>query len=210
MKQIGIIDYGMGNIQCVANALEFLGYTPLISSDSLILKDCNAYILPGVGAFSEAMNNLIALDLVSFLTSEVMNNKKPILGICLGMQLMMQSSEEMGHHEGLGWIEGSVIPIPPSLSIKVPHVGWNTVKIQNNALLFDNLGENPHFYFDHSFHVVCDSSYISAYCMVEDMKLTASLQFNHIFATQFHPEKSQTKGLKLLRNYLNFVERLAC
>lgn len=210
MKKIGIIDYGMGNIQCVANALEYLGYDAVISDQHADLKVCDALILPGVGAFAEAMNNLCNRDLITFLTSEVIDNGKPILGICLGMQLLVESSEELGFHNGLGWIKGKVIAIPPNTSAPVPHVGWNNIHTQNSAILFQQLDENSHFYFDHSFHVVCDPKFVSAYCTYGTIQLCASIQNNHIFATQFHPEKSQTKGLKLLRNYLNFVKEYRC
>lgn len=210
MKTIGIIDYGMGNVQSVANALEFLGYTATITDQHAKLKTCDAFILPGVGAFAEAMKNLHERDLISLLTSEIIQKSKPFLGICLGMQLLMESSEEMGLHTGLGWIKGSVVAIAENSSVRVPHVGWNNLETTENSSLFKNLSENSHFYFDHSFHVLCDPYYISAHCTYGPYIFTAALQYKHIFATQFHPEKSQTKGLKLLRNYLNFVEEYSC
>jgi glutamine amidotransferase len=210
MKKIAIIDYGMGNIQSVANALEFLGYSAIISDKQEILQQCDAYILPGVGAFYEAMHNLTQRNLITFLTTEVIEKHKPLLGICLGMQLLMESSQEMGFHTGLGWIKGEVIAIPADDSIRTPHVGWNNLYTTKTAQLFTDLGEDGHFYFDHSFYVQCDKQYISAYCEYGPLHLTAALQKDHIFATQFHPEKSQTKGLKLLRNYLNFVEETSC
>lgn len=210
MKKIAIIDYGMGNVQSVANALEFLGYNAVITDKHETLQQCDAYILPGVGAFAEAMNNLRKRDLILLLTIQVIEKRKPLLGICLGMQLLVESSEEMGLHTGLGWIKGSVVAIPENSSVRVPHVGWNNLETTENSSLFTNLGENSHFYFDHSFHVLCDPHYISAHCTYGPYIFTAALQHNHIFATQFHPEKSQTKGLKLLRNYLNFVEEYSC
>ncbi len=210
MKKIAIIDYGMGNVQSVANALEFLGYCPTVSDEHDLLKECDAYILPGVGAFAEAMNNLRQRDLIPLLHSRVIEQGKPILGICLGMQLFLESSEEMGLHEGLGWIEGRVVAMMPSELLRVPHVGWNNIRAQEGSPLFAGIHEGGHFYFDHSYHVVCDERYISAKCSYASYEVTAALQHKNIFATQFHPEKSQTKGLKLLRNFLNYVEECSC
>lgn len=210
MKKIAIIDYGMGNVQSVANALDFLGYTAVITDDHNVLKECDAYILPGVGAFAEAMNNLRQRHLISLLHAEVIEKQKPILGICLGMQLFLQSSEEMGLHEGLGWIEGKVIAMKPDNTLRVPHVGWNDIVAKENSSLFMGVNIDANFYFDHSYHVVCDEYYVSAKCNYGSFELTAALQHKNLFATQFHPEKSQTKGLKLLRNFLNFVEEYPC
>ncbi len=208
MKKIAIIDYGMGNVQSVANALEFLGYNAIITDNRNALIQCDAYILPGVGAFAEAMNNLRSRDLISLLQSQIIEKHKPILGICLGMQLFLETSEEMGLHQGLSWIKGKVVAIPNT--IQVPHVGWNNCIFTPNSSLFKHLTENSHFYFDHSFHVVCDEKYITAYCQDGPLSITSALQYNNIFATQFHPEKSQTKGLKILRNFLDYVEETSC
>lgn len=210
MKKIAIIDYGMGNVQSVANALEFLGYSSVITDDHSVLKGCDAYILPGVGAFAEAMNNLQERHLISLLDTEVIQKGKPILGICLGMQLFLQSSEEMGLHKGLGWIEGKVVAMIPESHVRVPHVGWNDIIAKEDASLFTGVSKDAHFYFDHSYHVVCNEQYVSAKCLYGSYELTAALHYNNLFATQFHPEKSQTKGLKLLRNFLNFVEESPC
>lgn len=210
MKKIAIIDYGMGNVQSVANALELLGYTATITDDHEVLKVSDAYILPGVGAFAEAMNNLRERHLIPLLHTQVIESGKPILGICLGMQLFLQSSEEMGLHEGLGWIEGKVIAMTPDSTLRVPHVGWNDIVAQEDSPLFTGVNKDAHFYFDHSYHVVCEERYISAKCQYGLYELTAALQYKNLFATQFHPEKSQTKGLKLLRNFLNFVEEYSC
>lgn len=210
MKKIAIIDYGMGNVQSVANALEFLGYTATITDDHDLLKAADAYILPGVGAFAEAMNNLRARHLIPLLHRQVIEAGKPILGICLGMQLFLQSSEEMGLHEGFGWIEGKVIAMTPDSTLRVPHVGWNDIIAKEDASLFAGVNKDAHFYFDHSYHVVCEERYVSAKCQYGSYELTAALQHKNVFATQFHPEKSQTKGLKLLRNFLNFIEEYPC
>lgn len=208
MKKIAIIDYGMGNVQSVANALEFLGYNAIITDNHDALRQCDAYILPGVGAFAEAMNNLRSRNLITLLQSQIIEKHKPILGICLGMQLFLETSEEMGLHHGLSWIKGKVVALPNT--IQVPHVGWNNCIFTPKSSLFKHLTENSHFYFDHSFHVVCDEKYITAYCQDGPLSITSALQYNNIFATQFHPEKSQTKGLKILRNFLDYVEETSC
>lgn len=204
--QVGIINYSMGNIQSVANALSFLGHTPIISDNPKVLQSADAYILPGVGAFGEAMKNLQACGFIEFLNKEIIENKKPILGICLGMQLMAKSSLELGMHEGLGWIDANVIPLPSSEDIRVPHVGWNNLDIKIKSPLFSRLGENSHFYFDHSFYFSSrDKDCIMATCE-HGIDICVAIRKDNIFATQFHPEKSQTSGLKLLRNFLDYSE----
>lgn len=203
-KKIVILDYDMGNTFSISNALTKLGYESIISSDKETINNADALILPGVGAFKEAMFNLKQKELIETLNHNVLEKKKPILGICLGMQLMANSSEEMGETKGLGWIEGEVktIDIP---NVRVPHVGWNSIEITKQDPLYKGLSSDIHFYFDHSYHFVCKEEFVSAYTLYDEL-LVASIQKENILATQFHPEKSQTMGLKLLRNFLNFVE----
>lgn len=203
-KKIVILDYDMGNTLSISNALKKLGYESIISSDKDEIDTADGIILPGVGAFKEAMNSLKQKDLIDVLNINIIQKKKPILGICLGMQLMAKSSQEMGHTEGLGWIEAEVkaINIP---DIRVPHVGWNSIEIIKEKPLFNDLKSDIHFYFDHSFHFICDKQYVSSYTLYKEL-IVASVQKENIFATQFHPEKSQTMGLKLLRNFLNYIE----
>ncbi|PHR55231.1 MAG: imidazole glycerol phosphate synthase subunit HisH [Arcobacter sp.] len=204
--KVGIINYHMGNIQSVVNALTFLGHIPLVSSDPNKLKDADAYILPGVGAFAQAMKNLEHEALIEFLNEEVLFKKKPILGICLGMQLMTNYSLELGEHKGFGWIDAQVLPIPISSHLRVPHVGWNNLEIYEKEPLFSRLNKTSHFYFDHSFYVYSnDKSIITATCN-HGVEMCVSFRKDNIFATQFHPEKSQTSGLKLLRNFLDYCE----
>jgi len=204
--KVGIINYGMGNIQSVSNALSFLGHTPIISSDPNKLQEADAYILPGVGAFGEAMSNLQKYNMLTFLHTEIITNKKPILGICLGMQLMTNSSLELGTHKGLGWIEAEVLPIPGNLNLRVPHVGWNNLVIKSKEPLFSYLDENSHFYFDHSLYVSCRDTDSIIATSKHGIEMCVAFRKGNIFATQFHPEKSQTSGLKLLRNFLNYAE----
>ena len=205
MTRIVIIDYGMGNLESVKNALEFLGYSPVISRDPAEVAAADAYILPGVGAFPLAMKNLEASGLVAPLTDNVIGKKKPILGICLGMQLMARSSTELGVNAGLGWLDAEVVHIPPADALKVPHVGWNDVQIAKDSVLFKNFPERTHFYFDHSYHFVCARKTIAADCQYGS-PIVAAVEQDNICATQFHPEKSQNAGLRLLRNFLNAVE----
>lgn len=203
-KSILIVNYGMGNIGSVSNALDYLGGKYVISNHKRDLGLADAIILPGVGAFGAAMENLRQLDLVDELTEQVTIKKKPFLGICLGMQLLAKDSVEMGHFAGLGWIDGNVVEIDPSAGLRVPHVGWNEVTPTQPDPLFRRIEEGAHFYFDHSFHLQCSEPAVSAVCEYGG-RYVAAIQKENILAVQFHPEKSQRSGLKLLRNFLNFV-----
>lgn len=203
-KKILIIDYGMGNIMSVAMALEYLGADFSISAHLDDIQNADAYILPGVGAFNAAMKNIYERDLLEPLTNEVVGNKKPFLGICLGMQLLAESSTEKGFTKGFGWIQGEVVNIEPDENIRVPHVGWNNITHIGDTVLFDNMAGELNFYFDHSYHMKCNTSVKIAECCY-GKKIVAAVRQENIFATQFHPEKSQRNGLKLLRNYLNFI-----
>ena len=204
-KRIMIINYGMGNIGSVANALRTLQSDYFVSGRREDLRQADAYILPGVGAFPAAMENLRKLDLIGELTEQTLTRGKPLLGICLGMQLLAESSVEQGFSEGLGWIRGHVVKLEPRDGLRIPHVGWNNVSFSRSDFLFRNIDGSPHFYFDHSYHLQCAEEIISATCDYGGTWV-AGVQKKNIFATQFHPEKSQRNGLKLLRNYLNFVE----
>lgn len=199
-----VIDYGVGNIQSVVNALRFLGYEPNVSAEVRDIRSANIYIFPGVGAFGEAMKNLRALKIIDVLTEEVVQRKKPVLGICLGMQLLAQNSEEYGYHKGLGWIEGEVKKMSGNLDARIPHVGWNNISVSEKEPLFSRTEESPSFYFDHSFQFVCPPKYVAAWCMHGNYTI-AAVQKQNIFGVQFHPEKSQIQGLKLLRGFLNYA-----
>jgi glutamine amidotransferase len=205
MKNVIIIDYGMGNLSSVAHGFKFLGYQAEISSRSKDIAKAEALVLPGVGCFAEAMKNLIELAIVDILQEKVLIKKTPFLGICLGMQLLAEDSVENGKHQGLNFIPGHVVRIPFAKEIRVPHVGWNTVRPLRRQPLFIRLPDRADFYFDHSYHFECDDKYISSVCDY-GITITASLQYDNIFATQFHPEKSQVNGLKVLRGFLNYIE----
>jgi glutamine amidotransferase len=204
--KIGIVDYGMGNIGSVRAALEYLRADCFVSSDPDALRTADAFILPGVGAFGVAMENLVRLGLPVFLDEQVRRRGKYLLGICLGMQLLAEDSTEEGFHRGLGWIDGHVVALEPSPSMPVPHVGWSAVRRREDDPLMAGLDANAHFYFDHSYHLVCDPAVVTSTCEFE-RPVVASVRRGTVFATQFHPEKSQRSGLKLLRNFLNVAEK---
>jgi glutamine amidotransferase len=205
-QKIVIIDYGVGNIHSVSNAISFLGYKKLkISADLNIIADADVLILPGVGAFDEAVKNLRDRHLEAILNEQVLIKKTPILGICVGMQMLASHSEENGFHEGLNWIEGTVKKLDLPVSFAVPHVGWNNVIVKNKEPLFTRNDLESNFYFDHSYYFDCDSRYVSAYCDY-GIKVTAAVQRDNIFGVQFHPEKSQTNGLKLFRSFFNSIK----
>lgn len=204
-ENIVIVDYGVGNTNSVSNAIKYLGYNKLIISDNeFVIKNADVLILPGVGAFEEAANNLRARNLDLILNEQVLEKKKPILGICVGMQLMATLSEENGIHNGLNWIEGKVKKLQLPKEFAVPHVGWNDVTVNSIKPLFERNVDNSNFYFDHSYYYDCDPSYVSAYCDYH-IKVTAAIQKDNIFGVQFHPEKSQTNGLKLFRDFFNSI-----
>ncbi|HOW35812.1 MAG TPA: imidazole glycerol phosphate synthase subunit HisH [Candidatus Omnitrophota bacterium] len=202
--KVAIIDYGVGNVHSVACALSFLGYRNMTTRDPKIIRQADALILPGVGAFGQAMANLKKFDLLELLNGEVLRKGKPILGICLGMQILGNSSEESPGHKGLGWIDFDVVSIPQSPQLKVPHVGWNTLRVENQKDLFTGLEEEPHFYFDHSYYADCSNGYTVARCHYGAM-MPAVVVKGNITGVQFHPEKSQRNGLKLFRNYFNHL-----
>lgn len=203
-RRLLIVDYGMGNIGSVSNALDLLGGHYLVSNRRQDLAGADAIILPGVGAFGAAMANLRALDLVGALSDQVIGLRKPFLGICLGMQLLAKDSFENGFSTGLGWLDAHVLAMQPGGELRVPHVGWNNVTRPLAHPLFERIDGDAHFYFDHSFHLECGDDAVIASCDYGD-RYVAAVQKDNVLAVQFHPEKSQRNGLKLLRNFLNIV-----
>lgn len=200
---IAIIDYGLGNLHSVAGAVEKLGFPVVVSSDIVQLQKAEKLIFPGVGAFADGMKNLRHLKLVEPLSEMVLRQKKAILGICLGFQLMSKDSFEFGHHLGLGWIDASVIRLNPSdNSLRVPHVGWNDLTQVNPCILFEGIAKDALFYYTHSYFVKPeDENLVMGQCDYGGY-FTAALQNGNIYGTQFHPEKSQHYGLMLLKNFL--------
>lgn len=202
-RRIHIIDYGMGNLKSIINSLNYLGYENITVDDSEAnIEKSDFLILPGVGAFDQAMYNLESRGLIDPLSDSVIKQKKPVLAICLGMQLIMQSSEEGEARNGLCWLDGKVELLTPDNNLRIPHVGWNNLNIANKTYLFDGMGQSPDFYFVHSYHVLCDSSLTLATCNY-GYDFNAAINHENIFAFQFHPEKSQKNGLKLIDNILS-------
>ena len=202
---IALIDYKMGNLQSVMNAFEILRDDVKLTQSLEDLQKAEAIVLPGVGAFGDGMKNLKELGLIPVLQKEVQEKKKPILGICLGMQLMAREGTEYGLHKGLGWLEGVVDLIKPSYSsFKVPHMGWNDVSVKEESKLFADI-EEPVYYFVHSYSFVPDAKEeksVVATCS-HGQEIVAAVEKEDMFGVQFHPEKSQGAGLKVLENFLS-------
>lgn len=204
-QNIVIIDYGVGNTHSVSNAISYLGYKKLRISDSEeLIKKADALILPGVGAYEEAVKNLRDRNLEQLLNEEVLVKKKPILGICVGMQMLAEGSEENGWHDGLNWMKGKVKKLNLPEKFAIPHVGWNNITIENKEPMFNRIVNDSNFYFDHSYYFDCDDEIMAAWCDY-GVKVTAAVQKDNIFGVQFHPEKSQTNGLKFFRGFFNSI-----
>jgi glutamine amidotransferase len=208
LPKIAIVDYGAGNLKSIANAFEAIGILGTVVTRPEELQKADAIVLPGVGAFADGFLNLSKKKFIEELNRQVIENKKPYLGICLGLQFLMEKSFENGCHEGLGWVKGVVKKIQPrDNTFKIPHMGWNNSKVQKEGGLFLELGCEPVFYFVHSYCVEVDqeqSNSITSVCW-HGQEIVASLQKENIFGVQFHPEKSQGAGLKLLKNFTELI-----
>lgn len=197
---IVIIDYKMGNVGSILNMLKKIGEEAVISSDLEEIKKANKLILPGLGSFDAGIKNLTDLGLIPALNQKVLNEKTPILGICLGMQLFSQKSEE-GISKGLGWIDGVVKKFQfENKELKIPHMGWNTIEFTKNDVLFSDMLEKSRFYFVHSYHVVCQEKEIIATTNY-GYDFPSVIRQDNIIGVQFHPEKSHKFGKKLLENF---------
>jgi glutamine amidotransferase len=199
--KIVIVDYGMGNIPSIVSAIKHVGNNNVLVSDSAKeLESADRILLPGVGNFSQAMKIIQDKGLDDILSELVLVKKKPILGICLGMQLLGKSSTESGFNEGLGFIDGKVEVFVNS-KIKVPHVGYNQISINNNSRLYQTIKPNPDYYFTHSFKMTTEADIGQSLCNYSE-DFVASFEVENIAGTQFHPELSQHNGLKLLNNFI--------
>lgn len=207
---LAILDYGMGNVRSIENAFTLLGEEVCITDDEKILSTAEAIIVPGVGAFSDGMKNLKKKNLLKVLEKEIIHKKKPYLGICLGLEFLAEKSYEGGEHVGFGWIKGKVTQLQPNVStLRVPHIGWNDIEILKNEGLFQEI-HKPTFYFLHSYYLEVDKSeenIVTSICDYGGNKITATLQKDNIYAVQFHPEKSQSTGIKLLKNFLGDIRK---
>tara|TARA_B100001093_G_C26810165_1_gene1007226 strand:+ start:1040 stop:1654 length:615 start_codon:yes stop_codon:yes gene_type:complete len=203
---IGIIDYGMGNLFSVKNSLNFLGEDSILCYNSDDLNKVDKIILPGVGAFPDCIRNLKKRELIDSLNYNVMQKKTPILGICLGMQAMATISYELEKTDGLGWIDAEVIPLESDNNDdKIPNIGWENIEFSEKTQLMSGFALNPDFYFVHSYFMQCnDTTDIDSWYYYGKQKVTASIQKQHIFGTQFHPEKSSEFGLQVLINFIDY------
>ena len=197
---IAIIDYDAGNLKSVEKALQFLGQECVITRDFHEIKKADKEILPGVGSFGDAMSQLRKFELDKVI-HEVAAEQKPFLGICLGLQLLFEGSEESDGVEGLHLLDGEILRIPEQEGLKIPNIGWNSLDLQNNGRLFQNLEGSPFVYFVHSYYLKAREEAIVKATIDYSTHIHASVEKDNIFACQFHPEKSGTVGLQILSNF---------
>ncbi|MFA6568258.1 MAG: imidazole glycerol phosphate synthase subunit HisH [Victivallales bacterium] len=203
MGKVAIIDYGMGNIDSVLRAVEECGAEPVLTNEKAVLETCSSIILPGVGAFSDAMRQLKKLSLDLIIKEQVLEKNIPFLGICLGMQLLASRGTEGGDTEGLNLIKGSVARFESNAKdIRIPHMGWNEVVFKTDSQLFNGIDSGKDFYFVHSYHFKPDNDSDIAGTTPYCGEFVSVVGRGLIFGTQFHPEKSQKTGFRLLRNFL--------
>lgn len=202
---IAIVDYGMGNVRSLRNAFDYLGVDVVLTADPADLEAAERIVLPGVGAFGDAMLAIRERRLEEVLTRQALALKKPVLGICLGMQLFAKSSIEHGVHTGLGWIDADIRRLEVERPLKVPHVGWNDLRFSPDDWLFRGIRpDQANFYFVHSFHMVCHNSADLIATTDYGGAVTAVVRSGNLVAMQFHPEKSQDNGLKMLENWVTW------
>jgi glutamine amidotransferase len=201
---IGIIDYGMGNLRSVEKGFLKVGINAHIINKPKDIDEAKAIVLPGVGAFKDCMKNLESLSLLQPILRSIQKGK-PYLGICLGLQILFTESEEFGRHEGLNVFKGKVLRFQTNL--KVPHMGWNTVKLVKNVPIFDGINDESFFYFVHSYYVSPEDKNIISGITEYGISFTSMIWKDNIIATQFHPEKSQKVGLILLKNFGELVTK---
>ena len=217
---IAVVDYGMGNLRSISKALEKVGLRVVVTSDPSVINDSRGMVLPGVGAFSDCMKNLDARRLINPVIDFV-ESKRPFFGICLGLQLLFSESFEFGRHEGLGVIPGQVVRFEGEAfrgegRLKVPHMGWNRVSWKGlkgekgekeDITLFNVSGNGDYFYFVHSYYVVPEDDKCIAGITEYGSDFVSAVKVGNVFATQFHPEKSQSKGLAILKSFGELVEK---
>lgn len=197
---IAVIDYGMGNLKSVSKALEAVGAKVIVTRDPKVIKKADRLVLPGVGAFADCMANLKKQNLIGPI-KEFIQTGRPFLGICLGLQLLFDEGEEFGRHKGLGILPGRVVRFHLSKKFKIPHIGWNQILKKNENRLFQKIDDGSSFYFVHSYIVVPKEKKIVATTTDYGREFVSAIAKENIFACQFHPEKSQKNGLKLLQAF---------
>lgn len=199
------MDYGMGNLLSVYSAFDYLGADVTICKTPEELEEVDRIVIPGVGAFKDCIAKLHSENFVSALNQEVLVNKKPTLGICLGMQVMAKKSYEGGEYEGLGWFDAEVIRLHPAdESLKIPNIGWNEINYRDGFPLFKDVPQGSDLYLVHSYYMKCNNPDLVVATYDYSFPVTAAVSRDNIFATQFHPEKSQDFGLKILENFINW------
>ncbi|WP_297210929.1 MULTISPECIES: imidazole glycerol phosphate synthase subunit HisH [Thermodesulfovibrio] len=202
MKSIVIVNYGMGNINSITSAVRFLGYEPILSDKEEQILKAERIILPGVGSFYKAMQNIRQKKLDTIIKKAVLEKGIPLLGICLGMQLLFQLGTEDEETEGLGFIEGIVEKFNQSdKNVKIPHIGFSRTEIIKDSKIFKKLGSQVDFYYNHSFRALTQEKFVIALAHNGE-KFTAAVENGNIFGTQFHPELSQSNGLRVIKNFL--------
>ena len=197
---IAIIDYDAGNIASVEKALHFLGRETVLTREEKVILEADQVILPGVGSFGDAMGNLRRFGLDQVI-EEVVRRKIPFLGICLGLQLLFESSEEAPGVAGLGILKGSIRKIPAAEGLKIPHMGWNLLRLCNDGRLFQGISQEPYVYFVHSYYLQAQEEEIVRATAEYGVSIHASVEKGNVFACQFHPEKSSRVGLQILKNF---------
>ena len=203
---VAIIDYDMGNVRSIENAINHVGsFNIVITADSSAILNADVIILPGVGAFPDAMKKLTEKGLIPVLHKAVKELRKPTLGICLGMQLLFESSQEKASTKGLGWIPGKVVYMKPEGGLRVPHIGWNSLQISANDSIFGFLHHDKDYYFVHSLHAVCEDCYVLAKFEYGGV-MTAAVKNDNVIGMQFHPEKSQKNGLAALHSFFQWAQ----
>jgi len=201
---IAIIDYGMGNLRSVQKGLERVGFNALVTRDAGQILSARGVVLPGVGAFNACMENLGKFGLIEPIR-QIVQQKKPFLGICLGFQLLFSESEEFGRQKGLDLFAGKVVGFRPGEDLKVPHMGWNRIEKKTNSPFLEGIASGDYVYFVHSFYVVPNDRSIVATTTDYGASFASSIATDTLFACQFHPEKSQELGLRILANFGRFV-----
>ncbi len=203
-EMIAIIDYDAGNLKSVQKAVNFLGEEAVISRDYHEILSADKVILPGVGSFGDAMDKLKKYDLIPMI-HEVVEKNIPFLGICLGLQLLFEKSEESEGVPGLGILEGEILRIPDEPGLKIPHIGWNSLNLTNAGRLFKNIDDNEYVYFVHSYYLKAKDTSIVKATTEYSTTIHASVEKDNVFACQFHPEKSGDIGLKILKNFITIA-----